>query len=145
MFTVRQATLADAALVHDIGTRTYQAHFGELWQYQEELDAFLAKDFAVEALEKTMPDADICWLLGYEGEDLVGYARLNFNSLLAPTQTAGAELQKIYFLPEYAGRGYGQLFLNRYSNGLLKGNSPCCGWRCCNAIPALSVFTSVRG
>ncbi|AHY06391.1 GNAT family N-acetyltransferase [Serratia plymuthica] len=124
MFTVRQATLADAALVHDIGTRTYQAHFGKLWQYQEELDAFLAKDFAVEALEKTLQDAEVCWLLGYEGEDLVGYARLNFNSLLAPTQTTGAELQKIYFLPEYAGRGYGQLFFEQVQQRAVERQQP---------------------
>ncbi|WP_454877727.1 GNAT family N-acetyltransferase [Serratia inhibens] len=124
MFTVRQALIGDLLLVRDVGIRTYQAHFGELWHSKEELDAFLAKDFAVEALEKTLPDAGICWLLGYEGEDLVGYARLNFNSLLAPTQTAGAELQKIYFLPEYAGRGYGQLFFEQVQQRAVERQQP---------------------
>jgi ribosomal protein S18 acetylase RimI-like enzyme len=113
MFSIRQALSGDLAQVRDVGMRTYQAHFGELWHHKEELDAFLAQDFAVEALQKTLQDADVCWLLGYEGDNLAGYARLNFNSLLAPTQTIGAELQKIYFLPEYAGRGYGQHFFEQ--------------------------------
>ncbi|EMP2575008.1 GNAT family N-acetyltransferase [Serratia marcescens] len=105
MFTVRQALLEDLTLVRDIGIRTYRAHFGELWRYPHELEAFLAEDFSVSALERTLRDPDVCWLLAYENDALVGYARLNVDSLLAPTQTRGAELQKIYFLP---GNGYGQ-------------------------------------
>jgi ribosomal protein S18 acetylase RimI-like enzyme len=68
----------------------------------------LAEDFSVSALEQTLRDPDVCWLLAYENDALVGYARLNVDSLLAPTQTRGAELQKIYFLPGHAGNGYGQ-------------------------------------
>lgn len=120
MFSIRQALRHDLALVRDVGIRTYQAHFGELWHDQGELDAFLAQDFAVEALEQTLQDPDVCWLLGYEGERLVGYARLNFNSLLAPTQQTGAELQKIYFLPEYAGQGYGQRFFEQVQQRALE-------------------------
>ncbi|CAI0717036.1 Protease synthase and sporulation negative regulatory protein PAI 1 [Serratia entomophila] len=108
MFTVRQATLADAALVSDIGIRTYQAHFGELWHYPEELDAFLAQNFSMPVVTQTLQDPAVCWLLCHKAEQLIGYARLNLDSLLAPTQTRGAELQKIYFLPGYAGNGYGQ-------------------------------------
>ncbi len=68
----------------------------------------MAEDFSVSALEQTLRDPDVCWLLAYENDALVGYARLNVDSLLAPTQTRGAELQKIYFLPGHAGNGYGQ-------------------------------------
>lgn len=108
MFTVRQALLEDLTQVRDIGIRTYRAHFGELWHYPHELETFLAEDFSVSALEQTLRDPDVCWLLAYENAALIGYARLNVDSLLAPTQTRGAELQKIYFLPGHAGNGYGQ-------------------------------------
>lgn len=107
MFTVRQALLEDLTQVRDIGIRTYRAHFGELWHYPHELEAF-GRGFSVSALEQTLRDPDVCWLLAYENDALVGYARLNVDSLLAPTQTRGAELQKIYFLPGHAGNGYGQ-------------------------------------
>ena len=108
MFTVRQALLEDLTQVRDIGIRTYRAHFGELWRYPHELEAFLAEDFSVSALERTLRDPDVCWLLAHEDDALVGYARLNVDSLLAPTEHIGAELQKIYFLPDHAGNGYGQ-------------------------------------
>ena len=65
MFTVRQALLEDLTQVRDIGIRTYRAHFGELWRYPHELEAFLAEDFAVSALERTLRDPDVCWLLAY--------------------------------------------------------------------------------
>jgi hypothetical protein len=32
MFTIRQALSGDLAQVRDVGMRTYQAHFGKLWQ-----------------------------------------------------------------------------------------------------------------
>lgn len=45
MFTVRQALLEDLTLVRDIGIRTYRAHFGELWHYPHELEAFWPRIF----------------------------------------------------------------------------------------------------
>lgn len=108
MFTVRQALLADLPSVREIGIATYLAHFATLWHNQHELDTFLEKDFAVSALEKSLQDSQVCWLLAFEQNAPIGFARLNLNSLLPATATAGAELQKIYFLPEFSGRGYGE-------------------------------------
>lgn len=113
MFTVRQALVEDLTQVRDIGISTYRSHFGKLWHYPHELEAFLAEDFSVSALERTLRDPDVCWLLAYENDALVGYARVNFDSLLAPTEQIGAELQKIYFLPDYAGRGFGRQFFEQ--------------------------------
>ncbi|CAI1907913.1 TPA: N-acetyltransferase family protein [Serratia fonticola] len=108
VFTIRQALPADLATVREIGIASYLAHFAELWQNQQALQAFLSKDFAEQALEPSLQDRDTCWLLAYEGETPVGFAKLNFDSLQAATATLGAELQKIYFLPQFAGRGYGE-------------------------------------
>lgn len=130
MFTVRQALLEDLTQVRDIGIRTYRAHFGELWRYPHELEAFLAEDFSVSALERTLRDPDVCWLLAYEDDALVGYARVNFDSLLAATQRRGAELQKIYFLPDYAGRGFGRQFFEQVQRRAVERRQPCCGWKC---------------
>ncbi len=108
MFIIRQALPADLATVREIGIGSYVAHFGALWHNRHELETFLAKDFAVEALEKSLQDPQTCWLLAYKDNTPIGFARLNFDSLLAATATSGAELQKIYFLPGFAGRGYGE-------------------------------------
>lgn len=108
MFTVRQAQLADLAIVREVGIASYVAHFGVLWHNQSEMEDFLAKDFSVAALTKTLQNNQVCWLLAYEEETPIGFARLNLDSPLAVTATIGAELQKIYFLPGFAGRGYGE-------------------------------------
>lgn len=108
MLTIRQALPADLAIVQEIGIASYIAHFGALWQSQQELEVFLAKDFSVQALLQSLQNRHVCWLLAYEEETPVGFAKLNLDSLLAATATTGAELQKIYFLPEFAGRGYGE-------------------------------------
>ncbi|AHG21740.1 GCN5 family acetyltransferase [Chania multitudinisentens RB-25] len=108
MFTVRQALLADLASVRETGIASYVAHFGALWHQQSEMEDFLAKDFSAAALTKTLQDRQVCWLLAYLDNTPIGFARLNFDSPLAATATSGAELQKIYFLPGYAGHGYGE-------------------------------------
>lgn len=108
MFTIRQALPADVATVREIGITSYVAHFAELWQNPQELQAFLAKDFSVDTLEQSLQNHQVCWLLAYQAGTPIGFARLNFDSLLAATATTGAELQKIYFLPQFAGRGYGE-------------------------------------
>ncbi|VXC61923.1 GCN5 family acetyltransferase [Enterobacterales bacterium 8AC] len=108
MFTFRQAQLADLSIVQKVGIASYVAHFGALWQNSNEMEDFLAKDFSVAALTKTLQDKQVCWLLAYENETPIGLARLNLDSPLVATATSGAELQKIYFLPGFAGRGYGE-------------------------------------
>lgn len=108
MFTIRQAQLADLNIVQEVGIASYTAHFGALWHNQSEMADFLAKDFSVAALTETLQNKQICWLLAYEEETPIGFARLNLDSTLTATATSGAELQKIYFLPGFAGRGYGE-------------------------------------
>lgn len=111
MLLIRQATPDDLFTLHAIGIATYRAHFSHLWQQPEEMDAFLAKDFAVPALENTLQNPRTCWLLAYQDDTPVGYARVNHGSRMGEGDIVGAELQKIYFLPECAGQGYGkQLF-----------------------------------
>ncbi|TQI79639.1 ribosomal protein S18 acetylase RimI-like enzyme [Serratia fonticola] len=108
MFTIRQALPADLTVVREVGIRSYQAHFGALWYNPDEMETFLAKDFAVAALETSLQDPLTCWLLAYEDSTPIGVVRLNFDRLLAVTSTCGAELQKIYFLPGLTGRGFGE-------------------------------------
>lgn len=108
MFTIRQALPTDLATVREIGIASYIAHFGELWLNQQELQTFLAKDFSAEALRRSLQNNQTRWLLAYENDLPIGFAKLNLNGLLAATASTGAELQKIYFLPGFAGRGYGE-------------------------------------
>lgn len=108
MFTIRQALPADLVTLREIGTASYVAHFGALWQNPQEMAAFLDQDFSAEALEKSLRDTQTCWLLASEGSVPVGFARINFDSWLEATATTGAELQKIYFMPSFAGLGYGK-------------------------------------
>ncbi|VTR21796.1 Protease synthase and sporulation negative regulatory protein PAI 1 [Serratia fonticola] len=58
------------------------------------MQAFLSKDFAEQALEPSLQDRDTCWLLAYEGETPVGFAKLNFDSLQAATATLGPSCRR---------------------------------------------------
>ncbi len=69
---------------------------------------------------------------------------MNFDSLLAPAEHIGAELQKIYFLPDHAGNGYGQRLYEQVQQRAIDRRQKRCGWKCCNATPAPNVFISVK-
>lgn len=113
MLGIRPATPADLAAVQRLGLVTYRTHFTYLWQHPEEMEEFLAGDFSDEALGRSLADARSGWLLALEHERPVGYAKLNFDQPVPHSTRPGCELQKIYFLEECVGRGYGSRLLEQ--------------------------------
>jgi ribosomal protein S18 acetylase RimI-like enzyme len=111
MLGIRPATHADLAAVQRLGLVTYRTHFTYLWQRPEEMEEFLAGDFSDEALARSLADARTGWLLALEDGRPVGYAKLNFDQTVPHSTRPGCELQKIYFLEECVGRGYGSRLL----------------------------------
>jgi diamine N-acetyltransferase len=110
---IREAGPDDAPLLRELGLRTYREHFSALWS-EAGMRAFLDRDFAPESLvESLSAPARSSWWLACEEDEAVGFAKLNWHSLLpgGAADGRGAALQKIYFLARCAGRGIGKRLL----------------------------------
>jgi len=104
---IRPATAGDAEVLERIGVAAYLAAYAGLWDRPEaltaQLDTFRAEAFA-ELLAR--PQARV-WIAEWQGE------AVGFLSLIAgspgpvSSRAGGAEIPRIYLLPEACGRGLG--------------------------------------
>lgn len=104
---IRRATVADAAAVSRIATRTFTQTFGHLYP-AEDLKSFNDENYSVERQTVILGHRDYAiWLLEHDGE-AVGHAAAGPCGLPHPqATTADGELKRLYVLPGLQGGGWG--------------------------------------
>lgn len=114
VLTIETATVNDLSVVQAIGRETYLDHYATLWS-EAALNAYLQGDFLDEALHRSLSaPQDHLWLLAKNSSDeVVGFAKINWNKFDPIAAEIGAELQKIYFRATATGKGYGALLMRR--------------------------------
>jgi ribosomal protein S18 acetylase RimI-like enzyme len=103
---VRDARTENAEAVAALGARSYRDHFAALWDARE-LDAWLAQQFDPGAIRADVEADRVHYLLADVDGREVGFAKLIWDRAVPAGGGHGAELQKIYFLGDEVGRGYG--------------------------------------
>jgi len=109
--TFRRATPEDANTIARIGAATFTAAFGPQ-NTPEDMKAYLATNFNLEVIQTQIEDASSTFLLGFEGEKVVGYAM--FKAGLPPASVSDAEaieLVRFYVVEEVIGKGYGSALM----------------------------------
>jgi GNAT superfamily N-acetyltransferase len=106
--TLRRATPADAAVLAEIGARTFSETFAHLYPAGD-LQVFLAQAYGLTRTQKDLADpAKAAWLVEWEGE-AIGYAQVGPCELPHPQVTpACGELKRFYFLKAWQNRGFGR-------------------------------------
>lgn len=105
---MRQATLADARLLSELGISIYRAHFKHLWVSEPELNQFLTAEYSLPVLEKSLQDRSVCWYVA-ETDRPIGFAKVTAESRIPDTDISGVLLNKLYFDSAETSRGYGQI------------------------------------
>ncbi|MEM6766190.1 MAG: GNAT family N-acetyltransferase [Bacteroidota bacterium] len=94
----------------------YTEHFGNHWE-EGGLDIYLKEEFNLERLQKEVTHPSKAYYFIQDGEDKVGFIKINFQAELALfPQATCCELEKIYILPDQAGRGIGKRALQEIIN-----------------------------
>jgi len=109
--SIREATKADAGLVADLSRQTfYEAFAAE--NTAENMDKFMNETFTREKLMAEVGAAGNTFLLAYQGEEAVGYARLRETKspLLVENGTA-LEIARIYAVQKSIGKGVGRALM----------------------------------
>lgn len=108
---IRHATEYDTALIAEIGARTFEETFGPD-NKPEDMQNYLAKNFALDKIKSELADPDSTFLLAYENEEPIGYAKLKASE--APDSVNGlepVELVRIYVDQKMIGKGYGSVLM----------------------------------
>jgi ribosomal protein S18 acetylase RimI-like enzyme len=104
--------LYDLQVIQRLGRETYQQHFGSLWT-PAALARYLDQHFNKEILTQQLRDPLIQYYLPkYNGEPF-GIVKVKFKSEQpAPPFDKGFELEKIYLLDQFVGKGFGKLLFS---------------------------------
>ncbi|MDR3431632.1 MAG: GNAT family N-acetyltransferase [Rouxiella aceris] len=104
---IRQANLQDMDILQQTGRNTYRHYFAHLWQNQAELEQFLDHDFSLACMRESFNDPQQYWLLAYDNQQLLGFAKTVFNQPIPQREQLGAKLSKLYLLPAQRAKGVG--------------------------------------
>ena len=111
MITIRVATKDDAELIAGMSRQTFYDTFAA-HNTKENMDRFLSETFNHDVLVAEVGASDNIFLLAYEGDEPVGYARLRDNNI--PPQLAGAdalEIARLYAVKDAIGKGVGKALM----------------------------------
>ncbi|HEX8424827.1 GNAT family N-acetyltransferase [Hymenobacter sp.] len=116
LITVARRSAATAAQLAALGHQTFHDTFAAD-NRPEDIAAYLAASFSPEKQLAELEDADTVFLLARMQQELVGYAKLRFNSLLglepgkAPDQRL--EIERLYVREDWIGTGLGASLMRR--------------------------------
>jgi len=102
--TIRKATEKDDAVLADLGRRTFEEAFGPQ-NDPEDMRTYLDASFSLAQIVHELTNPDTTFLLAYDSETLVGYAKLQEG--LPPTgisQNKTVELSRLYVVSHQMGR-----------------------------------------
>ncbi len=121
MIRIEKATKNDADMLAELGVITFlQAHANSA--PQEDLDAYMKKNYTVEAFENELCEIKNNYFIFYYLEKPVAYSKIVFNvSVKAISNHQIAKLDRIYLLESHYGSGFAQKLLN-FSVKLAKEN-----------------------
>lgn len=114
---IRHARADDAALIAEIGARMFEQAFAPD-NKPEDMQGYLAKNFTLDMIKSELADPGSTFLLAYENEEPIGYARLNASE--APDSVTGpepVELVRIYVDQKMIGKGYGSVLMKSCIEG----------------------------
>jgi GNAT superfamily N-acetyltransferase len=102
----RTATIADAAMLADLGRHTFTETFGHLYK-PEDLAAFLATH-TEERWRTELGNPAFQVLIAKAGGEAIAYAKLGSPSLPFEPEGAAIELRQFYVLKPWQGQGVAQ-------------------------------------
>jgi ribosomal protein S18 acetylase RimI-like enzyme len=109
---VQQADIAQAALIASIGKKSFRHAFEEYFESRETLTGYLEFTYDPLKIARSLKKENNIYLLAWVDGQPGGFAKIKKHSLNelieSPSQT---ELQKIYVLPAFQGRGVGSALM----------------------------------
>ncbi len=110
---IRQATVADAAVLAELGAKTFYDTF-HTFQTEEDMSKYLSFTYTPEKVKANLEKPDVFYYLAEDNNTAVGYAKLLLD--VPVEQMKGdrvIEMEKIYVLKDYLGKGVGKKLMQQ--------------------------------
>ena len=125
MITVRIATKKNAELIADMSRQTFYDTFAS-YNTKEDMDKFMSEQFTSESIMQEVSAESNIFLLAYDEDQPVGYARIRENNNPPSRGTSNAvELARIYATTNSIGKGIGKVLMQKCIEIARAGNREC--------------------
>jgi ribosomal protein S18 acetylase RimI-like enzyme len=105
---VKPAKPEDLKLLFNVCRQSYAENFAHHWN-EGGLDWYLEKVYGVEGIKSDLVNSDINYFMAFFDNEPAGFMKLHLNSdLLNHPPGSGMEIEKIYFRPQFQGKGIGK-------------------------------------
>ncbi len=111
--TIRFATMEDAGKIADFSRQTFSETF-TAFNSPENMEKFMREQFSRDLLIKEVGAPGNIFFMAFEGEEMVGYARLRENN--NPPRLTGMktlEIARIYAARHFIGKGIGEMLMQK--------------------------------
>ncbi|MEP7372015.1 MAG: GNAT family N-acetyltransferase [Chitinophagaceae bacterium] len=117
LIRIIDADVSHVAAIATIGKKSFRHAFGSLFKSKEELFEYLEFTYEPVKLTKSIRKENNVYLLAFINGEPAGFCKIKKHSLNDRIEAwAQMELQKIYVLPEYHGKGVGTALLKELKN-----------------------------
>jgi len=111
--TIRLANHEDAGLIADLSRKTFFETFGYV-NTKENMEKFMNDQFDREKLISEVHEPENIFLLAFDGEQPVGYAKMREGKKLKDHETFDSiEISRIYVINTYIGTGTGRELMRK--------------------------------
>jgi ribosomal protein S18 acetylase RimI-like enzyme len=110
---IRQASIADAESLAKLGAKTFYDTF-HMHQTEEDMRKYLEYTYTVEKVKANLENPAVMYYLATHNEKPVGYVKLLLGVVTDQlTDARVVEMEKIYVLQEYLGKGVGKKLMQQ--------------------------------
>ncbi|HWJ26123.1 MAG TPA: GNAT family N-acetyltransferase [Flavisolibacter sp.] len=111
--SIGRVTLNDTGQLQIIGRETFSQTFSA-FNTEENMKNYLDESFSVEQLIAELSNPDSEFYFAQIGDQIVGYLKINFGQSQTELQDDKAlEIERIYVLKEFHGKGVGQILYEK--------------------------------
>ena len=110
---IKKASLSDLESIQKIGKETFYETFAP-HNSEEQIQKYLTESFAEEKLTKELNNSYSEFYIAYDGENAVGYLKINFGNVQTELQDeSSVEIERIYVKSSHHGKKVGQLLYSK--------------------------------
>lgn len=108
----RKCTLEDLLILSTLAKTTFVAAFGAQ-NTKEDMAAYVQEAFTLEQVKTELVNPYSIFYFVQEGQEIIGYLKLNMETAQSEPIENGLEVERIYLLATYQGKGIGQLMMDQ--------------------------------
>lgn len=101
------AKVEDLVQLCEIGRKSYQHHFAHLWTSPTELHTYLDREYSLHSIKQDLLSQQLEWFV-IRTTQSIGLVKLSYQQPIPNCPLVGTLINKIYFLPQFTGQGYGE-------------------------------------